>query len=129
MKPRRLERETRVSRSAMIEGGRVRSTEGRAGRGLASSRDDEQAAKMPLSGYLSRMAVPSETAVPPAGLAVSLNRALRTYQWVKNVLLFVPMLMAHRVGEGELWVAAALGFVAFSLTASSGYVVNDLVDR
>ncbi|HLV67725.1 MAG TPA: UbiA family prenyltransferase [Polyangiaceae bacterium] len=75
------------------------------------------------------MAVPSETAVPPAGLAVSLNRALRTYQWVKNVLLFVPMLMAHRVGEGELWVAAALGFVAFSLTASSGYVVNDLVDR
>lgn len=75
------------------------------------------------------MAVPSETAALPAGRAVALNRALRTYQWVKNVLLFVPMLMAHRVGDVELWAAAALGFLAFSLTASFGYVVNDLLDR
>ncbi len=59
----------------------------------------------------------------------ALNRALRTYQWVKNVLLFVPMLMAHRVGEPAVWASAALGFVAFSLCASSAYVVNDLVDR
>ncbi len=59
----------------------------------------------------------------------ALNRALRTYQWVKNVLLFVPMLMAHRVGDAEVWASAALGFVAFSLCASSAYVVNDLVDR
>lgn len=59
----------------------------------------------------------------------ALNRALRTYQWVKNILLFVPMLMAHRVFEPELWASATLGFVAFSLCASSAYVVNDLVDR
>ena len=59
----------------------------------------------------------------------ALNRALRTYQWVKNVLLFVPMLMAHRVGDPAVWAGAALGFVAFSLCASSAYVVNDLVDR
>ena len=31
--------------------------------------------------------------------------------------------------EAEVWAASALGFVAFSLVASSGYVVNDLADR
>jgi 4-hydroxybenzoate polyprenyltransferase len=63
------------------------------------------------------------------GGLLALNRALRTYQWIKNLLLFVPMLMAHRIGEPELWAQAALGFVAFSLAASFGYVVNDLADR
>lgn len=58
-----------------------------------------------------------------------LNRALRTYQWVKNVLLFVPLLMAHRVFEPALWLDAVLGFLAFSLAASAGYVINDLADR
>lgn len=63
------------------------------------------------------------------GGLLALNRALRTYQWVKNLLLFVPMLMAHRIGDAELWTLATLGFVAFSLAASFGYVVNDLADR
>ena len=48
---------------------------------------------------------------------------------MKNVLLFVPMLMAHEVMDARLWGQATLGFVAFSLCASFGYVVNDLVDR
>ncbi len=37
--------------------------------------------------------------------------------------------MAHRLGEVEVWLAAVVGFVAFSLCASSAYVLNDLVDR
>jgi 4-hydroxybenzoate polyprenyltransferase len=71
------------------------------------------------------------TTSPPSFLerVGALNRALRTYQWTKNVLLFVPMLMAHAVTDAALWGQAALGFVAFSLCASSAYVVNDLVDR
>ena len=82
------------------------------------------------------MAVTEPPVRPPLGPARplqsrlgALNRALRTYQWVKNALLFLPLLLAHRVGDGEAWAAAAVGFVAFSLTASFGYVVNDLVDR
>lgn len=72
---------------------------------------------------------PQSSSVPLTQRLGALNRALRTYQWVKNVLLLVPLLMAHRVFEAELWTQAALGFVAFSLCASFGYVVNDLVDR
>ncbi len=75
------------------------------------------------------MPVTDSPPLPVQNRLGALNRALRTYQWVKNVLLFVPMLMAHRVSEPEVWMSAALGFVAFSLCASSAYVVNDLVDR
>jgi 4-hydroxybenzoate polyprenyltransferase/phosphoserine phosphatase len=55
-------------------------------------------------------------------------KQLRIYQWVKNVLLFLPLLLAHRWAEMDLWQLAAFGFLAFSLTASSVYLLNDLLD-
>jgi 4-hydroxybenzoate polyprenyltransferase/phosphoserine phosphatase len=66
----------------------------------------------------------------PASLAqtVRLNaRALRVHQWAKNLLIFAPVLAAHRAGAAVL-AQAALGFIAFSLCASSVYLLNDLVD-
>jgi 4-hydroxybenzoate polyprenyltransferase len=54
-------------------------------------------------------------------------KALRPHQWLKNLLIFVPIVTAHRFGIGYLW-NSALAFVAFSLLASSVYVVNDLLD-
>jgi 4-hydroxybenzoate polyprenyltransferase len=59
---------------------------------------------------------------------VSALRAARPHQWVKNLLVFVPLLAAHRAREPELLWRAALAFVAFSLCASSVYVLNDLLD-
>ncbi len=55
-------------------------------------------------------------------------KQLRIYQWVKNALLFLPLLLAHRWAEIDLWQLAILGFIAFSLTASSVYLLNDLLD-
>jgi len=56
-----------------------------------------------------------------------LLRALRPHQWVKNILLFLPLIAAHRVDFPGLLIVffAAL---AFSLAASSIYIVNDLLD-
>jgi 4-hydroxybenzoate polyprenyltransferase/phosphoserine phosphatase len=54
-------------------------------------------------------------------------RALRVHQWAKNLLIFAPMLAAHRASAAIAW-HAALGFIAFSLCASSVYLLNDLVD-
>lgn len=54
-------------------------------------------------------------------------RALRPHQWVKNALVFVPMLAAHRL-DGATLLQSALAFVAFCLVASGVYVVNDLLD-
>jgi 4-hydroxybenzoate polyprenyltransferase len=55
-------------------------------------------------------------------------KALRVHQWAKNALVFVPVLAAHKALEPGLLVKAVLGFAAFSLCASSVYVLNDLLD-
>jgi 4-hydroxybenzoate polyprenyltransferase len=58
----------------------------------------------------------------------SLLKALRVYQWVKNILLFAPLIMAHKVAESDRNLQALYAFVAFSLCASCVYIVNDLLD-
>lgn len=59
--------------------------------------------------------------------ARDLIRALRPHQWVKNVLLFLPMLAAHDFTMAT-FLPVLLGLVAFSAAASSIYIVNDLLD-
>ncbi len=54
-------------------------------------------------------------------------QALRPHQWLKNVLVFLPMLAAHQ-WTMETFLASALAFVSFCLVASSVYVLNDLLD-
>jgi 4-hydroxybenzoate polyprenyltransferase len=55
-------------------------------------------------------------------------KALRVHQWVKNALLFVPMLLAHQFTDAAVVTNVAAGFVAFCLCASSVYILNDLWD-
>ena len=57
-----------------------------------------------------------------------LLRALRLHQWAKNVLIFLPLLLAHQAANLPSVLAAALAFLAFGLCASSVYVQNDLLD-
>jgi 4-hydroxybenzoate polyprenyltransferase/phosphoserine phosphatase len=54
-------------------------------------------------------------------------RACRPHQWAKNVLLFLPMLLGHKVDVSTL-MSVAIAFVTFSLCASAVYVLNDLGD-
>jgi 4-hydroxybenzoate polyprenyltransferase len=68
------------------------------------------------------------SAAPVASWGGVLLRALRAHQWVKNLLVFVPLLMAHRVLELGRLRDAALAFVAWSLCASGVYLLNDLLD-
>lgn len=56
-----------------------------------------------------------------------LVRELRPHQWVKNLLLFVPLLAAHDFGLAAV-LAVAIATFAFSLGASSIYILNDLLD-
>ena len=55
-------------------------------------------------------------------------RALRLHQWLKNLLLFVPLLAAHQFGNFQSLSAVIIAFVSFSLCASSVYITNDLLD-
>ncbi|PVX82296.1 4-hydroxybenzoate polyprenyltransferase [Paraburkholderia unamae] len=58
----------------------------------------------------------------------TLSKSLRLHQWLKNLLIFVPLLAAHKLDRPELVIAALLAFVAFGLCASSVYLLNDLLD-
>ena len=55
-------------------------------------------------------------------------RVLRVHQWLKNLLLFIPLLAAHDIANGDALLSLLLAFVAFSLCASSVYIANDLLD-
>jgi 4-hydroxybenzoate polyprenyltransferase/phosphoserine phosphatase len=55
-------------------------------------------------------------------------RALRVHQWVKNLLLFVPLLTAFSFFDFEKIREIGAAFIAFSLAASATYIVNDLWD-
>lgn len=67
------------------------------------------------------------TALPGGWSPRDLLRALRPHQWVKNVLLLLPLIAAHEFGLASFGLAL-LGIVAFSAAASAIYVVNDLLD-
>jgi len=56
-----------------------------------------------------------------------LIRAVRPHQWVKNILLVLPMIAAHNFVLPTLMMVL-LGMIAFSAAASSIYIVNDLLD-
>jgi 4-hydroxybenzoate polyprenyltransferase len=56
-------------------------------------------------------------------------RAIRPYQWAKNLLLFVPILMAHELRDTTRLGRVAIAFAVFCLCASAAYVLNDLWDR
>lgn len=59
---------------------------------------------------------------------LSYAKALRIYQWLKNALIFVPLLAAHEVSDLHLLTKAIYAFIAFSCCASSVYILNDLLD-
>ena len=61
------------------------------------------------------------------GLRAAL-RALRLHQWAKNVLVFVPLLTAHRLGDLSAMLTSFWAFLAFGLCASSVYLLNDMLD-
>ncbi len=58
----------------------------------------------------------------------TLVKAIRSHQWVKNVLVFLPVITSHRVFDLPSVIAGVLAMIAFSLCASSVYVLNDLLD-
>ncbi|MEM9475976.1 MAG: UbiA family prenyltransferase [Pseudomonadota bacterium] len=63
----------------------------------------------------------------PTGLLGPTLRAMRPHQWLKNLLVVLPAVAAHQF-DAQTLLVAALAFAAFSLVASSVYLLNDLLD-
>ena len=60
-------------------------------------------------------------------LILNFFKAIRTYQWIKNILVFIP-LIAAKAFDPNLIFESVLAFFAFSFVASSVYIFNDLLD-
>ena len=58
---------------------------------------------------------------------VNIFKITRPYQWVKNILIFIPMLMSHQLTIDN-FILSIKAFIIFSLIASSIYVINDIAD-
>lgn len=71
--------------------------------------------------------VEREFAAEQGGLGAWL-RAFRVHQWMKNLLLFVPLLTAFSFLDVWKLVTTVIAFFAFSFAASASYVLNDLWD-
>jgi 4-hydroxybenzoate polyprenyltransferase/phosphoserine phosphatase len=74
-----------------------------------------------------RIEITSVLASRPA-LLRSVVRAMRPHQWVKNLLVFVPAIGAHRLFDVDAVRPTVFTLVAFSLCASAIYVANDMLD-
>lgn len=75
-----------------------------------------------------RVAIVTEV-FPAAGRnAQAWLQALRPHQWIKNILIFAPLLLAHRLDNITQLTHTLLGFAAFCLSASAIYLINDLFD-
>ena len=58
-----------------------------------------------------------------------LVRLLRPRQWLKNCLVFAPLVFARKADDPGLWGFALLAFLSFCAAASAVYIFNDYRDR
>lgn len=80
-------------------------------------------------GLARRVNRPIEASFPREGnRLVAMLRAMRLYQWVKNLLVFLPLITSNGLLRGSSLIDALVTFMAFSLMASGVYLVNDLFD-
>jgi len=104
---------------------------GDSGRDLPSWRAARQALVVaPSERLLARLyRVASKPEVLPGTVPRPLDylRALRPHQWLKNLLVFLPMIAAHAFAPGSALLALA-AFVALSFVASGTYLGNDILD-
>ncbi|MGE5608356.1 MAG: UbiA family prenyltransferase [Bacillota bacterium] len=71
---------------------------------------------------------PVEVLAARENVVAALFRAIRPHQWVKNLLLLLPLILSHQVTSLSKLLIVLLGIVAFNLCASAVYVANDLLD-
>lgn len=64
----------------------------------------------------------------PEGRLRAAVSALRPSHWSKNILVFVPLIPGRQFLNADTWIQAGIAFFAFCLCASSGYIMNDLLD-
>jgi 4-hydroxybenzoate polyprenyltransferase/phosphoglycolate phosphatase-like HAD superfamily hydrolase len=101
---------------------------------IGDSRADVPVWAAARSGFSVSNVLPAGVASLPSSLATTSStlalrsRALRLRHWIKNALVFVAILAAHRWMDASAWQSSVTTFVAFCAVCSSIYLLNDLFD-
>ena len=83
---------------------------------------------LPLLAKLKARKIPVSRQFNDRGKSLKIFlKTIRLHQWAKNILIFVPMILAHAL-HLPLIVDSLIAFLCFSLCASATYIVNDLLD-
>jgi 4-hydroxybenzoate polyprenyltransferase/phosphoserine phosphatase len=83
----------------------------------------------PFTSWVARRRRPDLVMLPSSRNRIGAwIRALRVHQWVKNTLLLLPALAAHLSWTTATGTLAIVGLLSWSLVASGGYLLNDLLD-
>lgn len=53
---------------------------------------------------------------------------IRPHQYVKNLFIFMPLFFVGKINDSQMLINALIAFVAFSLSASAIYILNDSQD-
>jgi len=70
-----------------------------------------------------------DAAIPSTAYATAaIVGILRPQHWSKNLLIFVPLVTSHQLGNRGKLVDAITAFICFSLCASAAYILNDIID-
>ena len=64
----------------------------------------------------------------PAQPISGLLKSMRVHQWLKNLLVFLPLILSHNLNQPNLIGLNLVAFFSFCLCASSVYFLNDLLD-
>ncbi|HYL74342.1 MAG TPA: UbiA family prenyltransferase [Bryobacteraceae bacterium] len=94
-----------------------------AAEGIAVGRDASWTKRLRAKGIRVSTSLPAVNLDPHAVMQI-----LRPHHWLKNVLVFVPIVLADQVLNWQAWLLAALAAAAISLAASGMYVWNDILD-
>ncbi len=55
-------------------------------------------------------------------------KLIRVPQWIKNFFVFVPLVFSLNLFKGDYFLTSLTGFIAFCLTSSMVYIINDIID-
>ncbi|MFA6571441.1 MAG: haloacid dehalogenase-like hydrolase, partial [Bacteroidota bacterium] len=77
---------------------------------------------------LKKQVLVQKTIYTPGKSIKSFIKEIRIYQWIKNILIFLPLLLAHQITNQPLLFTAFIAFLSYSFAASSIYILNDLLD-
>lgn len=58
----------------------------------------------------------------------SLIKLIRAHHYIKNLFIFLPIFFGAKITDLDLLYFSLISFIAFSITSSAIYVINDCVD-